>query len=164
MVAFRCSHLRIAVVLALVTAPAGLGAQRRVTLSPGLALGMAFNSAGTGAVASGSWTRGRHALLTLDVEAANIPARLRGEMMAVSLPQAHGPVSLGASVVLPLGRDRLRPYALAGLGVYGVGGVTHPLGWSVGGGAEYRTQAATLFVEGRRHKQTPSAVSVGLRF
>lgn len=49
-------------------------------------------------------------------------------------------------------------------GVYGVGGVGHPFGWSVGGGAEYHRRTATLFVEARRHTLTSSAVSLGVRF
>ena len=73
-------------------------------------------------------------------------------------------MSLGASAVLPLGGGSLRPYAVAGGGVYGVGGGGHPLGWSAGGGAEYRRRTATLFLEARRHSQTPGATSAGVRF
>jgi hypothetical protein len=162
MISRRSVHALVTViVLAIAIAPAGLEAQRRMTLSPGLALGAAFDGPRAG---GSTWTSGRHALLTLDVEAAGLPVRLRGEAMAVALSQSHGPVSLGASAVLPLGRGRLRPYAVAGGGVYGVGGVGHPVGWSAGGGAEYRRRTATLFMEARRHSQTPSAVSVGVRF
>ena len=151
-----------AVVLFVMAAiPATLSAQRRVTLSPGLAVGAAFDPSRT---AGSTLTTGRHALLTLDVERAGLPIRLRGEAMAVGASQSHGPVSLGASAIIPLGRGRLRPYAVAGGGVYGVGGVGHPVGWSAGGGAEYRRRSSTLFVEARRHSQTPSAVSVGVRF
>jgi hypothetical protein len=153
----RSARLRVGVALALAIAPASLTAQRRVTLSPGIALGEAFNVAGAGLV------HGRHALLTLDVEAARVPVRLRAEAMA-ALSQGHGPVSLGASIVFPLGRGQLRPYALAGAGVYGVGGVGHPIGWSAGAGAEYRRRGTTLFLEARRHNRTPSGVSIGLRF
>lgn len=158
----RSVSLQIAITaLALVTAPASLSAQHRVTLSPGLAVGAAFDRSEVG---GSTWMNGRHALLTLDVEAANVPIRLRAEAMAVALAQSHGPLSLGASAVLPLGRRRIRPYALAGAGAYGIGGVGHPLGWSAGAGMEYRRQTVVLFLEARRHSQTPSAVSVGLRF
>ena len=165
MVTHRAGPVRIALVMALVVAPGSLEAQRRVSLSPGIAVGEALGQRAAGATPIGSgWTRGRHAMLTLDVAAVNIPVRLRAELMAASQRQAHGPVSLGASVVLPIGAGRLRPYALAGAGVYGVGSVGHPIGWSAGGGAEYRRQSATLFLEARRHSQTASAVSIGLRF
>jgi hypothetical protein len=165
MVIHRAGHVRIALVVALVVAPGRVEAQRRVSLSPGIALGEALGqrAAGTTPIGSG-WTRGRHAMLTLDVAAVNLPVRLRAELMAVSQRQAHGPVSLGASVVVPIGASQLRPYALAGAGVYGVGSVGHPVGWTAGVGAEYRRQSATLFLEARRHSQIPSAVSVGLRF
>lgn len=84
--------------------------------------------------------------------------------MAVALNQSHGPVSLGASAVLPLGHGPLRPYAIASAAFYGVGGVGHPLGWAAGAGAEVRRRAVTLFLEARRHSETPSAVSLGVRF
>lgn len=152
--------LRIALVVAMM--PTGLAAQRRVTLSPAVALGAALDGTRAG---GSTWTNtGRHALLTVDVEATGVPVRFRGEAMAVARSQSHGPVSLGASVVVPLGRGRVRPYALAGGGVYGVGGVRHPIGWSAGGGAEYRRRSATIFAEVRRHSQTASAVSFGVRF
>jgi hypothetical protein len=149
----------------LLAAPAGLSAQSRVSLSPGVALGTAVG-AGTDRAPLGrsGVVHGRHALLTLDVEARGVPVRLRGEAMAVALTQAHGPLSLGASLVLPLGAGRLRPYALAGAGVYGVGSVGHPVGWSAGAGAELRQRGATFFLEARRHSQTASGVSVGVRF
>lgn len=153
---------RIAVLaLAALTVPESLLAQRRVRVSPGLALGTAVE---TFRPSSSVWTTGHHALATLDVEASGVPFRLRGEVMAVGLNQSHGPVSIGASLVLPVGRWRVRPYALAGGGVYGVGGVGHPVGWSSGVGAEYRRRTVTTFVEARRHTQTPTAVSLGLRF
>lgn len=158
----RSAHVRTAItVLALATVPATLSAQRRVTLSPGLAIGAAFDRSEAG---GSTWTSGRHALLTLDVEAISLPIRLRGEVMAVALPQSHGPVSLGASALLPLGRGRIRPYAVAGAGVYGIGGVGHPVGWNAGGGAEFRRHRTTMFLEARHHSQTPSAISLGLRF
>ena len=148
-------------VIAVAFVPASLAAQRRVGLSPELALGAAFERPD---VIRPSWTSGRHALLTLDASVPNVPVRLRAEAMAVSLPQSHGPVSVGVSALLPLGRGRLRPYVLGGAALYGIGGVGHPLGWSAGAGAEFRRRTATLFVEARRHSQTPSAASVGVRF
>ena len=158
----RSAQVGIAVtLLALATVPATLSAQRRVTLSPGLAIGAIFDRSEAG---GSTWTSGRHALLTLDVEAVNLPIRLRGEVMAVALTQSHGPVSLGASALLPLGRGRIRPYAVAGAGVYGIGGVGHPVGWTVGGGAEFRRRKTTMFLEARHHSQTPTALSLGLRF
>ena len=158
------SSLQIAIiilVLAGLAAPGRLSAQRRVTVSPGLALGTAFDRSGT---TGSGWVSGGHALLTFDIETARTPVRLRGEVMAVARAQNHGPLSVGASAILPVGRGSLRPYAVAGGAFYGVGGVRHPLGWNAGAGAEYRRRATTLFVEARRYSETPSALSLGLRF
>ena len=158
----RSIHLRLAAfMLVALAAPASVSAQHRVKLSPGLAIGTAFDRPQS---AGSSWVTGRHTLLTLDVETMHSPLRLRGEVMAVALNQSHGPVSVGASAVLPLGRGTLRPYVVAGSAFYGVGGVGHPVGWSAGGGAEYRRRTTTLFLEARRHTETASAVSLGLRF
>ena len=152
-------------ILAAALVPSGLFAQKRITLSPGVAFGSTFTAnAARSNLSAHALVRGRHALVTLDVEARGVPVRIRGEAMAVSASQNHGPVSLGASFVLPIGGGRFRPYALAGAGVYGVGGVGHPTGWNAGAGAEYRRRAMTVFAEARHHSQTPSAFSLGLRF
>jgi hypothetical protein len=103
-------------------------------------------------------------MLTFDVASAKTALRLRGEAMAVSASRNHGPVSLGAAVILPFGNADLRPYAIAGAATYGVGGVRHPLGVNAGVGAEYRRRSITWFAEGRYHTETPSAVSFGVRF
>jgi len=153
------------VVVAATAVPSGLSAQKRFTLSPGVAVGSTFTgNAARSPLSAPGWARGRHALLTLEIEARGVPVRIRGEAMAVSASQNHGPVSLGASLVLPVGGGRFRPYALVGGGVYGVGGVGHPAGWSAGAGAEYRRRAMTVFAEARHHTETPRAFSLGVRF
>lgn len=151
-------------IMASFAAPTVVGAQKRVGLSPGFAVGSTLSGYSTRSEPAGAWARGGHLLATLDVEKPGWPVRLRGEAMAVARSHNHGPVSLGASVILPVGGGRFRPYALAGTGIYGVGGVGHPIGWSAGGGAEYRRRTATIFVEARHQTQTPSAVSLGVRF
>jgi hypothetical protein len=159
---YRCVGLHVAAsVLAFATVSTPASAQRRVTLSPGLAIGTGLQGSRVGETQR---TSGRHAVLTLDIEAADVPVRLRAEAMAVVGPQAHGPVSLGASAVVPIGDGRLRPYALVGAGVYGVGGVGHPIGLTAGVGAEYRGHKTTAFLEARRHTESPAGISVGIRF
>jgi hypothetical protein len=153
-----------AVTVLLVAAQGAAHAQRRVTFSPGLAIGSAISRLERQPTSGSPWVKGGHAMLTLDVEARGIPLRFRGEAMAVGLNQSHGPMSVGASVVMPFGANRLRPYLLAGAGVYGVGGVRHPIGYTMGTGAEYRRSGTTIFVEGRLQSQTTNAISLGLRF
>ena len=157
----RCVTYVATTVLALFAATMPISAQRRVTLSPGLAIGTGLEGTRVGETQRAS---GRHALLTLDIEATSVPVRVRAEAMAAVGPQAHGPVSLGASAILPIGDSRLRPYALAGAGVYGVGGVGHPIGLTAGVGAEYRNQKRTVFLEVRRHTESPAGISLGIRF
>ena len=153
-----------AILIALAATNSELCAQRRITFSPGFAVGTALSD-GPGLPTSSQEIKSRHALLTLDVSVRRVPVRLRAEAMAgTGLQYAHGPFSLGASVVLPIGERELRPYVLAGAGVYGVGGVGHPTGATAGGGAEYRAGRSTYFLEGRLHSQSRHAISLGVRF
>ena len=149
-------------VLALATSLSSVvDGQQHVTMSPGIALGAALSGMRPDRA---SWAHGRHALATLDLAVATWPVRFRAEAMVVALPQSHGPLSLGASALVPFGSGRLRTYGVVGTGVYGVGGVRQRLGWSAGAGVESPFGAMRVFLEARHHTQTPSAVSLGIRF
>lgn len=155
------AHTLAALALIATLLPRATLAQRGISLSPGLAIGGALDQASARQTGR---TNGRLLMLTVDVASAKTPLRLRGEAMAVAANQSHGPVSLGAAAILPVGNGELRPYAIAGAAVYGVGGVGHPLGLNAGAGAEFRSKAMTVFAEARYHRRTPSALSLGVRF
>lgn len=84
----------------------------------------------------------------------------RGELSWVNWNSYAGPVALTANAVVPVGRIALdaedaaltlRPYAIGGLGVYGVGSVPPRKGhWNVGAGLRLAGVRRAVFVEARQ--------------
>jgi hypothetical protein len=84
----------------------------------------------------------------------------RGELTWAHWASYAGPVALTANAVVPVGRIALdaehaaltlRPYAIGGLGVYGVGGVPPRKGhWNLGAGLRLAGVRRAVFLEARQ--------------
>lgn len=145
-------------VVGLGSAPsAGAQSATRAVWSAGLATGVAsLPSSGNQDPRSGQY----HSALLVEFAPRRLPLELRGELAWAHWASFAGPVSLAGNLVLPVGvvridrqayDARLRPYALGGAGVYGVGGVSpRDIHWNAGAGLRVEAPRWTVFVEGRR--------------
>ena len=99
----------------------------------------------------------RHSLLVLGVAPARWRVELRGDLMWVHWGSGSGPVSATVNGLAPVGaltlglQARLRPYALAGAGYYGVGNPGPVFGLTAGVGARIEAERLGLFTEARLH-------------
>ena len=157
-------HHMLAVVLAaavgLLARPASAqttNAPARPLFAAGLAVGTATQPDPVGADPLG----GRlHSALLATVAPRHWPVEFRGELTWVRWSSYAGPVSLTANAVVPVGHIALggedapltlRPYAIGGLGVYGVGSVPPRKGhWNVGGGLRLAGVRRAVFLEARQ--------------
>ena len=129
----------------------------RPLFAAGLALGTATQPSPSYADPQG----GRfHSALLATVSPRRWPVEFRGELTWANWASYAGPVGLVANAVVPVGRIALdaehaaltlRPYAIAGLGVYGVGGVPPRKGhWNLGGGVRLAGARRAVFLEARQ--------------
>ncbi len=148
---FRLSCLLLAAGL-IELVPRGLQAQ-----SGGLIVGAATGFSASYGPPRAAEPRGRyHSLLVLGFAPPGTRLEWRADVMWVHWASYTGPVSVTANAILPiggllLGGGRLRPYVLAGYGVYGVGSSVRNDAVNAGGGLRFELDRASLFVEGRRH-------------
>ncbi|WP_284350374.1 hypothetical protein [Roseisolibacter agri] len=149
------------------TAPLLAAGAQRPTVRVGLGGGVA------GAPVTGRAHRGSspHALATLGLAPRRGIAELRLDALWLMGNSDVGPVSMGANALAPLGSvgvgsvGRLRPYVVAGAGVYGVGGVGPRVGAAGGAGTRLERPRLALFAEARHHTAHRSTFgTLGLTF
>jgi hypothetical protein len=133
------------------------GAPPRPLFGAGLAIGAATQPDPVGAEPRGG---SLHSALLATVAPRRWAVELRGELAWVNWSSYAGPVALTANAVVPVGRIALdveeaalalRPYAIGGLGVYGVGGVPPRKGhWNLGAGVRLEGVRRAVFLEARQ--------------
>jgi hypothetical protein len=158
--AARMFRLAIGAAVGLLAPPASaqtIDTPPRPLLGVGLAIGAASQPYPVGAEPRGGSV---HSALLATVAPRRWPVELRGELTWVRWDSYAGPVALTANAVVPVGRMALdaersaltlRPYAIGGLGVYGVGGVPPRKGhWNLGGGVRLEGVRRAVFLEARQ--------------
>jgi hypothetical protein len=134
-------------------------APRRSLFAAGFAVGGATQPSPSYAEPQG----GRlHSALLATLAPSGWPVEFRGELTWVRWSSYAGPVALTANAVVPVGRTALgsgdaplmlRPYAIGGMGLYGVGSVPPRKGhWNVGAGVRLEGVRRAVFVEARQLK------------
>jgi len=104
-----------------------------------------------------------HGLVYLRIGVPLVPYGARGDLFVFDQPDADYDIGLIGSVVMAANLPMIQPYAIAGLGRYGLGdggttGVSFGAGIRVGG-------RRGLFLEGRRHEPiNRTLVSLGIAF
>lgn len=160
--------------LARPTAAQTTDAPRRPLFAAGLAVGAATQPSPEFADPRGG---SFHSALLATLAPRRWPVEFRGELSWALWDSYAGPVALSANAVVPVGRVALdggaapltlRPYAIGGVGVYGVGGVPPRKGhWNVGGGVRLETLRHAVFLESRHlaaYRRTSLAGGITLGF
>jgi hypothetical protein len=122
-----------------------------------------------GAAVGSSWRNDKltgddlHGLVYLRLGLPLVPYGARGDLFFFDQPDADYDIGLIGSAVMALSTPLIQPYAIAGIGRYGLGdggttGVSFGAGLRVGG-------KRGLFLEGRRHEPiNRTLISLGLSF
>jgi hypothetical protein len=150
-------------------------APRRSLFGAGFAVGGATQPSPLYADVPG--TSRLHSALLATVAPSGWAVEFRGELTWVRWNSYAGPVGLTANAVAPVGRISLggsdapltlRPYAIGGIGVYGVGSVPPRKGhWNVGAGVRLEGVRRAVFLETRQlaaYRRTSIAGGITLGF
>ena len=104
-----------------------------------------------------------HGLVYLRLGLPLVPYGARGDFMVLDMPNADTEMAIIGSAVLSLNAPLIQPYALVGVGKYGLGS-NGKSGVSVGGGVRIGAKRG-LFIEGRRHVPIDrTLLSLGIAF
>jgi hypothetical protein len=87
---------------------------------------------------------------------------IRAEMMWVHWAGNNGPVSATADAVVPVLRKPLSPYAIGGVGVYGIGAVGRQMSYNAGAGLRYDSREVRYYAEVRAHPASRTLLSLGV--
>ncbi|MGQ0643552.1 MAG: hypothetical protein ACT4P6_22625 [Gemmatimonadaceae bacterium] len=137
-----------------------LAAWQEASAQAGISLGAAVGSVWHDNKLSGDEL---HGLVYLRIGVPLVPYAARGDLFIFDQPDADYDVGLIGSAVMSVSLPLIQPYAIAGIGRYGLGdgGTT---GLSFGAGVRVGGRRG-LFLEGRRHEPiNRTLVSLGIAF
>jgi hypothetical protein len=122
-----------------------------------------------GAAVGSSWRDSKvsaddlHGLVYLRLGLPLVPYGARGDFMVFDTPDSGSEMAVIGSAVVSLNAPLIQPYAMVGVGKYGLSGSSET-GVSYGGGIRIGGRRG-LFIEGRRHDPiNATLLSLGIAF
>lgn len=138
----------------------GVGISQPAAAQAGISLGAALGTSWKDSKLSGD---DLHGLVYVRLGFPLVPYGARGDFMVLDRPNADTEMAIIGSAVMSLNAPLIQPYALLGVGKYGLGSNSET-GVSFGGGVRIGGRRG-LFIEGRRHDPINSTlVSLGIAF
>lgn len=146
--------------LVVVSLFAGAAISQTANAQAGISLGAGVGSSWRDSKLSGD---DLHGLVYLKLGLPLLPYGARGDFMVFDTPDSGTEMALIGSGVMSLNAPLIQPYALVGIGKYGLSGNSET-GVSFGAGVRIGARRG-LFVEGRRHDPINATLfSLGVAF